>query len=874
MGDYNTSLVKWLKDQLRIDFNCLEEELLSKIIEMAAYCLDHSDEFTKFEEFLSKNIGKNNIVSVLSSIIEFRKIFINNIQLKKTESQDMNCSNFPINIKLLAVMDLFGHWAFLSPFLQENAKQLSRIAEHLLEHDKTIFTRENCNLEQRTRDLHVYIKTLEANNKKLIDENELLKKTICGLNDSIKKDKALHQDEINKINEKINNISKEYALLKEENRVLKEKNIKLSEENKTIMKINQELNDKLTPPDLKDKSLVYRTCYALWKQAERNENVPTHARSYDKELEKIFILFGLFGKKAYALAYQTLGFPSFQTLMRRKKKVAEEHFGKSIEEKTIFNGEIDNVKKLVECFMPENKRKDNRAVLVVDAASIRANISIDDKGTVSGLVEEKTFTHEKTLELLNDDNKFREFCITNLDDATHAVFVVMVAPLDPNVKAFPICEIPARNGSANGFITNMMEKLSKELDEIGINIIGYGNDGDKHYIKAALAFLEIAIKNIKEYPKEPLSNCFTEFKEKFIFYDPLHNGKSNRYHLSDPDFLFFWVNESSGIFLTEDLKEIVDPILLSTDSFSKMYDSLAIKLFSEESIRKCIEHDRKDLAFALLPTTLLFQGIFESELSRSERIHRLSIGFAIILLYAYDANLHLIQDGYKQNEYKSKKGSKLWPSSFCGKYLEMVFGTVKMLCENTEIDLGSLGSHKIEHWFGLIRRLTNQNFEFRAFQDASRNTILYNVLCIELGITTKIEKRIYDSGVKIKEENEELDLKPIGKDLWIAYHIAKECGMPVLEEDKYVFLLPELNDDLYYSCISDLFPRKSIIVPSNKSMRTLEMGKVSGGTQISTHKANSQSKDGDIDFKKPNRRGASYLKKKVNFLPDSKKGNE
>ena len=74
MGDYNTSLVKWLKDQLRIDFNCLEEELLSKIIEMAAYCLDHSDEFTKFEEFLSKNIGKNNIVSVLSSIIEFSKL--------------------------------------------------------------------------------------------------------------------------------------------------------------------------------------------------------------------------------------------------------------------------------------------------------------------------------------------------------------------------------------------------------------------------------------------------------------------------------------------------------------------------------------------------------------------------------------------------------------------------------------------------------------------------------------------------------------------------------------------------------------------------------------------------------------------------------
>ena len=84
-----------------------------------------------------------------------------------------------------------------------------------------------------------------------------------------------------------------------------------------------------------------------------------------------------------------------------------------------------------------------------------------------------------------------------------------------------------------------------------------------------------------------------------------------------------------------------------------MDDKLAVKLFSKESIGKCITNNRKDLAFALLPTTLLFQEIFNEDLTKHQQIRSLSIGFAIIFLYAYEGYLQKEHKNFKQSEYNN-----------------------------------------------------------------------------------------------------------------------------------------------------------------------------------------------------------------------------
>lgn len=775
-------------------------------------------------------------------------------------------------MQILACCDYFPHWKYIKSLLNTEEKEgtIQYHGNSIASHSKSIFyvsksfsykqnsSTDSCilkkihELEQETKKLKAEITGKEIRNSILEKDNNIFKQNITKLTETI--------DELNK---KIQSLKIENLNLQNSISQLKKNNMALQNE---IKKMEEQENT-----DLTDKSLVYKTCYKLWKQAKNNEGKTTN-RSYDEALKPIFVLFVLLGKKVYALAYQTLGFPSYQTAVNYKKEESKKYFGDTFENKTIFNGTLDNIKTLVECFMPNDKEeRDENAVLVVDAASIRANITIEENGVVEGLIKPLTISKEEATELILDEDKFRKFCYDKLDEAAQAIFVILVAPIDPSLNTFPICEITANSGAATDEITNTMDKLKLYLKSTGVNIIGYGNDGDKHYLTAAMEFIKMAMNSFEEDISKPLAYCFDSFTNTIVFYDPLHNGKNNRYFLSDPRFLFFWIDEQATKYHVEELKQIIDPNVLSTSSFTKMDDNLALKLFSEKSIAACIEKERKDLAFALLPTTLLFQAIFKEDMSRHERIRRLSIGFAIVFLYSYDGKLHKEEKQYKQNEYKSEKGSRIWPNTFCGKYLEMIYGTIKELSLNRRINLGSLGSHLIEHWFGLIRKLTHQNFELKAFQDATRNTLLYRATSNEIGVKTSADKRKSDSGVKLLNENEDISLQPFGKDLWIAYKIARECGMPIFESDSHEEVMkPEFNVDLDYNSLDDLFHEVQEQNKSMMSMRKSGIGKVPGAIQSGTHNANSQLNNLVVEAVYPKRRSRSMRGKTFKGMYESK----
>lgn len=844
---FHTQFTNWLKAELNLrmeKFNSDEKEL---VYQKSCEYLKNQALKKDVENVFDSILGTNNIVQTLDSITACRSDF-----LKKQVMQ----KSFSIDIQILSFIEYQKQWKKIASILHQDGK-VSTIKYHgnnIIAH--------KCSIFYFTK--HIISYDIQQNQNKLLeyyDELQNLKKHIKTLEEEnlrLKHEIILMKEDSKTKDQKIQTLQQHNTELLQDIQTTKEENILLKKE-----------------PEFEGKSIAYKTCYLLWKQAEENETRPVHNKTYIEDLKPIFVIFSMFGKKVYAFAYQTLGFPSFITTMTYKKELANYHFGSALEDKLIFNGEISNLKTLIDCFLPENRTEnESKGVLVVDAASIRANISINEKGVVTGLKEKLVLSEEETNVLLNDEKKFRQFCIEKLDNAVRAIFVILYAPLDPTLKAFPICEITALNGSANDEITDKMKQIRKELEELKIKVIGFGNDGDKHYLKAAKEFLEIAVRSFQEQTDQTLSECFEEFMETLVFYDPLHNGKNNRYFLSDPEFLFFWVDEESTKYNVDDLKAIIDPNLLSTSEITKMDDNLALKLFSEKNIHSCIQNKRMDLAFALLPTTLLFQAIFKEELSRAERIRRLSIGFALILLYAYDSKQHLIEKGYTQREYKDRnkhRGSRIWPSTFCGKYLEMIFGTVKVLCENTKIHMGSLGSHLIEHWFGLIRKLTQQNYELSAFFDATRKTILYNTLCSELGVNTKIEKRMSDSGVKIMQENEELDLRPLGYYICIAYKIAKECGMPIFEAGNVIDIIQKYEKDVEYSSLTDLFPTIDMKKPNKTmSMRKDGFGKAPGAVQYGTHRANTQLQKLAIKPVKPKRKNRSLKGKSINGVPEAK----
>lgn len=191
------------------------------------------------------------------------------------------------------------------------------------------------------------------------------------------------------------------------------------------------------------------------------------------------------------------------------------------------------------------------------------------------------------------------------------------------------------------------------------------------------------------------------------------------------------------------------------------------------------------IAFALLPTSLLFEAIF-GDITRTERIEYLSIGFALILLYSYEAQAQQGANNYTQRSNRSKDGSecvRVFPESFCSKYLELTYSLINQLALNTRIHLGSLGSHKLEHFFGLIRRLTYDDYSPQAFERITRKALLYKSLCKTLNCSIKIDKRKSDSGSKLEKDTDAPILLPFAAYLSTAFSILNDCGIPLFYEN-------------------------------------------------------------------------------------------
>ena len=119
--------------------------------------------------------------------------------------------------------------------------------------------------------------------------------------------------------------------------------------------------------------------------------------------------------------------------------------------------------------------------------------------------------------------------------------------------------------------------------------------------------------------------------------------------------------------------------------------------------------------------------------------------------------------------------------------------------------------------------------------------MLYKTLIEELGLKTRVEKRISDSGAKILTENDAIELQPFGKDLWIAYNLALECGMPAFTSNDKKFLLPELKEGLDFNSLNDFIKEQpSASEKSFISLREIDCGKANSSNQLTTYAANSQ----------------------------------
>ena len=112
----------------------------------------------------------------------------------------------------------------------------------------------------------------------------------------------------------------------------------------------------------------------------------------------------------------------------------------------------------------------------------------------------------------------------------------------------------------------------------------------------------------------------------------------------------------------------------------------------------------------MLPSYLLANSLFSTELNRNQRIEQLSFGCSIVLIYYNDYINYNFEKG-KQS--RSRQGGTnqhmtLFDSIWLKKYISLTTSLVQVIREQKEVHLGSFGTHFLEHFFGMVRSFAEE----------------------------------------------------------------------------------------------------------------------------------------------------------------------
>ena len=222
--------------------------------------------------------------------------------------------------------------------------------------------------------------------------------------------------------------------------------------------------------------------------------------------------------------------------------------------------------------------------------------------------------------------------------------------------------------------------------------------------------------------------------------------------------------------------------VLDNSQARKMDDRLPLMMFNRSCLNLAVKNQNYILAIALLPSTLLVDSVMNQELSRDERLDCLSICFSLMYIYR---EFYQIRDKLNLVQRPSKmKGNNQFMSIYdkntIDKMISLSYSLAKIINYGFPCHLGSCGTHWLEHFFGNIRRISNNNDTPQMFMQ-SMLTFLYKKL--QKGDITegKVNMRS-DSGVYLEEQDpQSLHLKSL------CYYISDAIMILIKDIEKIKF---------------------------------------------------------------------------------------
>ena len=250
--------------------------------------------------------------------------------------------------------------------------------------------------------------------------------------------------------------------------------------------------------------------------------------------------------------------------------------------------------------------------------------------------------------------------------------------------------------------------------------------------------------------------------------------------------------------------------------------------------------------YSIAPSCFLIRVVFDADLTREQRLDLLGLVFGI-LMAQYLCTVAPEKSDPKISDHNARDCDimNLWQKDWLEKGIHLCASLASILCDSRAVNLGALGSHILEHFFGFVRRVCQGNNEKEAFLRAVTEFIDMKSLTKELSDPTISQRRISDSGVMIPESDHRVaSSHRIGWFLAIGYQMMRiasgvNIGFPkcILRSDQFAASV--------FGTISDVLAYLKIPAGNEKQKNpsSLKQSKVTCGSGLLNAKKNAEIAD-------------------------------
>ena len=433
--------------------------------------------------------------------------------------------------------------------------------------------------------------------------------------------------------------------------------------------------------------------------------------------------------------------------------------------------------------------------LAVDAISMRPHVFVRKDGVVEGLLEEQKLNESEVEQLHQSFYAYEQYVKSLKTKTITDSFIYQFQPVLTDAKCLPLFIEPSTQGKATGHEIDRLDEIAQLLEQHGLHVEGVAFDGDSTYSRLHRSFFDSYANKVA---MDTEFKNFSMIEERSVISDPLHLLKRARYRLLSSLVHSDFENTTEGQVDIDRLKEQLDlpSVVFSVEKYTKMHDSVAVKLFSMESLVSLFEMRNFTSLSYFLPLCLLCASLHEEKLTLNERYSFLELAFYYVLsYYRISETTHTKLRQYKL---KNERHVIAFDAAFCREFCNTVCGILKILGKvNGTVSLNRIGSNPVEHLFGMIRMRSKNVHSYDKMLKVMAKAVLQKKFLQDFG-ENRIESRLsyFAQDVLVDPKSIHNVLGGDPRDLAFALHCV--CGLPVSVSNLMVwdaFSVHDLRND-------------------------------------------------------------------------------